>query len=260
MLQILEAEAPPKRRRGRVAGHLRRLLDRPARRRRHLPRRARRPLFPGRQQSRTVLQATVKVAVADLGFAELGGARSYNLLLTGEVLRGGQLFDRFRYKFDFPAVGGGRRLPAAGHPAAAAARRLPAGAQGRGPRRQALLPHRPDGDGAGGGGRGAAAGAADPETARMLAEANALLANGDTTVALLAPVGAGHARRQGALRRPGHRRPGGVRRLRARRPADPHQAGAAVERRARPRPPAAQPDLCAPPPPTPPATRWRATS
>ena len=62
--------------------------------------------FPGRQQSRTVLQATVKVATADLGHAELGGARSYNLLLTGEVLRGGQLFDRFRYKFDFPAAAG----------------------------------------------------------------------------------------------------------------------------------------------------------
>ena len=29
---------------------------------------------------------------------------AYNLLLTGEVLRGDQLFDRFRYKFDFPAA------------------------------------------------------------------------------------------------------------------------------------------------------------
>jgi Ca-activated chloride channel family protein len=59
--------------------------------------------YPGRYQARTVVQAVMQVAAADIGQAQLGDARSYNLLLTGEVIQGKKLFDSFRYKFDFPA-------------------------------------------------------------------------------------------------------------------------------------------------------------
>lgn len=59
--------------------------------------------YPGRRQNRTVVQATLAVPVAEVGVAELGGARSYNFQLNGEILLGRKLFDSFRYKFDFPA-------------------------------------------------------------------------------------------------------------------------------------------------------------
>jgi Ca-activated chloride channel homolog len=61
--------------------------------------------YPARRQSRTVVQGLVKVPLAEAGKAEIGGVASYNLLLTGEVLRGRKLFEAFRYKFDFPAAG-----------------------------------------------------------------------------------------------------------------------------------------------------------
>jgi len=58
--------------------------------------------FPGRRQSRTVVQGVVTVAAADAAASRLGEHRSYDFLLTGEVVRDGTLFDSFRYKFDFP--------------------------------------------------------------------------------------------------------------------------------------------------------------
>ena len=60
--------------------------------------------FPGRMQSRTVVQGVVTVPPGAAGQARLGEARSYNLLLNGEVLAGGELLDSFRYKFDLPAL------------------------------------------------------------------------------------------------------------------------------------------------------------
>ncbi len=61
--------------------------------------------FPGRWQSRTVMQGVVTVPAGAAGQARLGEARSYNLLLNGELLANGELLDSFRYKFDLPAVG-----------------------------------------------------------------------------------------------------------------------------------------------------------
>ncbi len=58
--------------------------------------------FPGRYQNRTVMQGLVTVQTANAGQATLGQARTYNLQLNGEVLQNGELFDNFRYKFDFP--------------------------------------------------------------------------------------------------------------------------------------------------------------
>ncbi|MEM1204957.1 MAG: VWA domain-containing protein [Acidobacteriota bacterium] len=61
--------------------------------------------FPGRQQSRTVVRGNVAVPTANIGTVDLGEGLSstHNLVLTGEVLREGKLFDSFRYQFDFPA-------------------------------------------------------------------------------------------------------------------------------------------------------------
>lgn len=59
--------------------------------------------FPGRRQQRSILQGTISIPVAQAAIAELAGASSHNFYLNGEVLRGGKLFDNFRYRFDIPA-------------------------------------------------------------------------------------------------------------------------------------------------------------
>ncbi len=59
--------------------------------------------YPGRRQSRTVVQATIAIPIESLTPAEIGGHRSFNFVLNGEVLLGKKLFDSFRYKFDIPA-------------------------------------------------------------------------------------------------------------------------------------------------------------
>jgi len=69
--------------------------------------------FPGRYQNRTMMQGLLAVPAAAAGQAALGEARSYNLILTGEVLRGGELFDSFRYKFDLPVAEGAESIPLA---------------------------------------------------------------------------------------------------------------------------------------------------
>ena len=61
--------------------------------------------FPGRRQNRTILQATLALPAAAAKPAEIGGGKSYNFLLNGEVLLGTKLFDSFRYKFDLPLPG-----------------------------------------------------------------------------------------------------------------------------------------------------------
>jgi len=60
--------------------------------------------FPGRYQSRTVVQGLVTIAPGDAGQAQVAEYRSYDFLLTGEVLASGELFDSFRYKFDLPVL------------------------------------------------------------------------------------------------------------------------------------------------------------
>ena len=145
--------------------------------------------FPGRRQTRTMIQGTVKVSLADLGRAELGGAQSYNLLVTGELLAGEELFDRFRYKFDFPADEvAGTHLPLVfQRPLRPGTYRLLLKVEDLNGKRffrvdrelavpavDATLPPPPP---------------SDPETARLLAEANALIANGETGVRLMRPVG-----------------------------------------------------------------------
>src|SRR5436305_5759743 len=69
--------------------------------------------FPGRYQNRTVMEGVVSVPPAGAGQSSLGPAHTYDLLLNGELLQNGELFDSFRYKFDFPAAEGaaGANLP-----------------------------------------------------------------------------------------------------------------------------------------------------
>lgn len=59
--------------------------------------------FPGRRQSRTVVQGLIAVDAAKAKMSDVAGAQSYNFLLNGEILLGRKLFDSFRYKFDLPA-------------------------------------------------------------------------------------------------------------------------------------------------------------
>src|SRR6185295_5451044 len=62
--------------------------------------------FPGRYQNRTVVQGLLSVPVSEAGLGKLGEHRSYNFLVNGEVLANGELFDNFRYRFDFPGTEG----------------------------------------------------------------------------------------------------------------------------------------------------------
>jgi Ca-activated chloride channel homolog len=146
--------------------------------------------FPGRRQSRTWVQGTVWVETRALSLASLGGARSYNLVLTGEVLRHGELFDRFRYQFDVPAQASSERLPLVFQrllrPGDYRMVLMVEDLSGKRFFRsdQALVV--PVAEGA------PSPGDADPETTRILAEANALLF-ADAGIELLAPL------RQGVL-------------------------------------------------------------
>jgi Ca-activated chloride channel homolog len=150
--------------------------------------------FPGRRQSRTVLQALLTVPVAEAGQVQLAGSRSYNFLLTGEVVRRSEesteLFDSFRYRFDLPAsqVSGGAAVPLVFQRPLRPGEytlvvKLEDMASGRFfrserplsvPRVENDLPPPPP---------------SDPETARLLREANDALAKGETVVKLLQPFG-----------------------------------------------------------------------
>jgi VWFA-related protein len=67
--------------------------------------------FPGRHQSRTVVQGMVAIPRGEVEPSQIGEHRSYNLLIDGEILRQGDLFDRFRYRFDFPLDVPSEELP-----------------------------------------------------------------------------------------------------------------------------------------------------
>jgi len=60
--------------------------------------------FPGRHQNRTVVQGLVTVPPGAAGLVARGAYQGYSFLLDGEVLRGGELFEQFRYRFDLPAT------------------------------------------------------------------------------------------------------------------------------------------------------------
>ncbi len=137
--------------------------------------------FPGRHMSRTILQGNVEVPVAELEPARIGEHSSYDLMLNGEVLREGKLFENFRYRFDFPeAEVRGEKLPLVfqrylrpgTYTLLVKVEDIPSGRLHRVerelevPKINAAPPPVPQ----------------DPETARLLAEANAAIRNGENTV------------------------------------------------------------------------------
>jgi Ca-activated chloride channel homolog len=148
--------------------------------------------FPGRHQNRTVMQGVVNVTAGGAGLEKLGDHRSYDFIVNGEVLQNGELFDTFRYKFDLPSNGEAPEatLPLVfqrflrpgdyslivkvedlnAHKYFRAERplKVPEVAQAAAP-----LPLTPE----------------EKESARLLAEANAAISSGETTIKLIPPQG-----------------------------------------------------------------------
>ena len=137
--------------------------------------------YPGRNQSRSIMQVNMAVSVADLTAGSLADHSAYNLMLNGEVLREGQLFDSFRYRFDFPTpeVQGDqiplvfqRYLRSGEYQLIVKVEDVNSGRFHRNertiqvPQLQFEPPPEPE----------------DPETARILAEANAAIRSGENTV------------------------------------------------------------------------------
>ncbi len=56
--------------------------------------------FPGRYQSRTLLQGLIAVPVAEAVLSSLENHSSYNFVVDGEILLRDQLFEHFRYRFN----------------------------------------------------------------------------------------------------------------------------------------------------------------
>jgi VWFA-related protein len=145
--------------------------------------------FPGRHDSRTVVQGMLTVPSSAVTVSEYAGYRSADFQLVGEVLSDGHLFESFRYKFGFPAPD----LPAGGVPLAfqrylrpgdytlivrledlASHRMFRGEREVTVPRVDELLPARPP---------------TDSDTARIFAEATAAIGNGETTVKIVPPTG-----------------------------------------------------------------------
>jgi Ca-activated chloride channel family protein len=144
--------------------------------------------FPGHAGNRTALLGVVTVPAAAAGQVKLAGRRSYDFVLTGEVLQGAHLFENFRYKFDLPLGEAGATLPLVFQRLLRpgeytlivkledlnSPRLFRAAQKVVVPQVDEALPPPPP---------------SDPETARMLREAEAAIANGETMVKLVAPRG-----------------------------------------------------------------------
>jgi len=67
--------------------------------------------FPAKQGAKTDAEITVLVPRAQVATKEVGGIKLYSLDITGEVLRDGQLYENYRYRYDFPADVKDEKLP-----------------------------------------------------------------------------------------------------------------------------------------------------
>ena len=141
--------------------------------------------FPGRHQSRTVVQGIIKVPkdkVTTSQLAEYG--QTYNIMLTGEVIRENSLFDTFRYQYNFPIeqivendipLIFDRYLRPGNYDLVLKLEDLNSDAEHREevklsvPEMEKEVPVTPS----------------DPETARILEEANAAISSGDTTIKIV---------------------------------------------------------------------------
>lgn len=145
--------------------------------------------FPGRNQSRTVLQGAVEVSPDAVKLAEIGQSRSYNLKLNGEILLEGKLFENFHYQYNFTEkeVENAAALPLVFQ------RYLRPGdyqlllkvedlnAQSFFRYDEPLTVPQVD--------EARPPAPTDPETARILAEANAAIASGENTIKIIQPSG-----------------------------------------------------------------------
>jgi len=59
--------------------------------------------FPAKQGSRTDAEMTLFVPRAQLTAKDVGGTRTFSLDVTGEILKDGEMFENYRYRFDYPA-------------------------------------------------------------------------------------------------------------------------------------------------------------
>lgn len=144
--------------------------------------------YPGWRQSRTVVQGLVSADLGTLPAAELAGYRAYNLSLNGEVLRGNTLLETFRYRFDVPESDvSGDRLPLVFQrylrPGEYRMILLVQDADGRHAARREVDLTVPAVD------RHALASDLDPEIARLLGDANRLIAEGEAEVEIVMPHG-----------------------------------------------------------------------
>ena len=67
--------------------------------------------YPTKDGSRTDVQMTLLVPRTQVTPAAVGEAEVYTVDVTGEVLRDGQLWEKYRYRFDFPGDFNGDKLP-----------------------------------------------------------------------------------------------------------------------------------------------------
>jgi len=67
--------------------------------------------FPGRHQSRTVVQGVVRVPATAAVAAGTNDEKLYRFLVDGEVLRKDELFEAFRYRFELPAGDAPAQIP-----------------------------------------------------------------------------------------------------------------------------------------------------
>ena len=145
--------------------------------------------YPGRHQNRTVTQGVISVDKSDVQVSELSDiGASYNFVATGEIIRDERLFDSFRYQYNLPATQlktetiplvFERYLRPGEYELALRIDDLNAEKSHRVmlqldvPRVEHLRPPEPS----------------DPETARLLAEANAAISSGDNTIKIVPPRG-----------------------------------------------------------------------
>jgi Ca-activated chloride channel family protein len=67
--------------------------------------------FPAKQGSRTDAEMTVLVPKSQLTLKDIAGTKTYSVDVVGEVMREDQLFENYRYRFDFPADIKDEKLP-----------------------------------------------------------------------------------------------------------------------------------------------------
>ncbi len=68
-------------------------------------------VYPAKQGTRTDVELTLFVPKVSATAKDVGGTKTYSLDVTGEILKDNQLFETFRYQFDFPGDVKDEKLP-----------------------------------------------------------------------------------------------------------------------------------------------------